>query len=704
MNQLYDSLLNLLSSNESLKENEYLLLKDCCILVNSELEPYSHDIVLKLLEKKHLFSTLEAKKLINALARKVGLFPYMNLDEASYADTIAYFFFKPDDLSDSNIVFHRPQSEVFQHLLDGENVILSAPTSFGKSLIIDALVASRRYDSIAIIVPTIALIDETRKRLSAYKDIYKIITHASQSLGGKNLFILTQERAVDFLNSKVDLFIIDEFYKIQPTPTDQDRSYVLNHAFYKLYKTGAQFYMLGPAIEGVILPADVRYIFKKLSYKTVLSEFHRVPVPGGRNLETLVKLCHELRSESTLIYCASPKSASNVAFALHKSLPDEVLNQDFASWLEDSFHPSWSLPLMISKGIGIHHGKMPRSVSQLVVKYFNEGKINILICTSTLIEGVNTKAKNVIVYDNIVAHRRLDFFTFNNICGRSGRMFQHFVGKIYLFHDRPSSNELFVDFPVLNQGNNTPSKLLVQIGAEDLNPISEGKLQFLKDQDLLSIATIKNNSNIAPESQLLLAKELLDNIGDYYYDLNWNAAPTYNQLQQICVLIWKYFNTTSRTRSVASSKHLAFRINRVVQYKSMQRIIRSRLMYTDNSEEISTKIDDELNFIRLWVMHTFPKYLRALDSIQKEVFTKLGLEAGDYSSFANQLENLFSDPTITALDEYGIPLQIAQKIQAGLRPNGNLDEVLINLKNLDLSGFELTAFEIEVINDARMHL
>jgi reverse gyrase len=40
-----------------------------------------------------------------------------------------------------------------------------APTSFGKSFIIDAFIALKQPKNIAIIVPTIALTDETRRRL-----------------------------------------------------------------------------------------------------------------------------------------------------------------------------------------------------------------------------------------------------------------------------------------------------------------------------------------------------------------------------------------------------------------------------------------------------------------------------------------------------------------------------------------------------------
>ena len=61
----------------------------------------------------------------------------------------------------------------------------------------------------------------------------------------------------------------------------------------------------------------------------------------------------------------------------------------------------------------------------------------ILICTSTLIEGVNTAAKSVLIYDKAIANRNYDFFTFSNIRGRAGRLGQHHVGKVYLSTDLP---------------------------------------------------------------------------------------------------------------------------------------------------------------------------------------------------------------------------------------------------------------------------
>src|SRR5690606_19991022 len=119
--------------------------------------------------------------------------------------------------------------EVYRLLMGGENVILSAPTSFGKSLIVDALIASGKYLNIVVVVPTIVLIDETRRRLvERFRNHFKVITHLGQARADRNILVLTQERVVDFPDlGKVDLFVIDEFYKLDPR-RDPDRAYLLN--------------------------------------------------------------------------------------------------------------------------------------------------------------------------------------------------------------------------------------------------------------------------------------------------------------------------------------------------------------------------------------------------------------------------------------------------------------------------------------------
>jgi hypothetical protein len=96
------------------------------------------------------------------------------------------------------------------------------------------------------------LIDETRRRLSRYRNYYKIITHASQHSAEHNIFILTQERVLELPSiEQIDFFVIDEFYKLSPGRGEDERCALLNQVFYRLIKTGKQFYMLGPGISGI---------------------------------------------------------------------------------------------------------------------------------------------------------------------------------------------------------------------------------------------------------------------------------------------------------------------------------------------------------------------------------------------------------------------------------------------------------------------
>ncbi|MFX8668623.1 DEAD/DEAH box helicase, partial [Acinetobacter baumannii] len=82
--------------------------------------------------------------------------------------------------------------------MSGENVILSAPTSFGKSLIIEAIVSSLEFNNIVIVVPTIALMDELKRKLSKYNEYYKIITQINQQSSNNNIYIFTQERVLEY--------------------------------------------------------------------------------------------------------------------------------------------------------------------------------------------------------------------------------------------------------------------------------------------------------------------------------------------------------------------------------------------------------------------------------------------------------------------------------------------------------------------------
>jgi hypothetical protein len=666
----------------------------------------AQELILRALEHRDLFGN--AGSILDGFTRDLGLYPYLAPEELTLRDRIAYEYHRPLNFED-NIVFHRPQADIYRLLLDGESVALSAPASFGKSLIIDAVIATRHYNNIVIIVPTIALIDETRRRLiQRFKNEFKIITHPSQTQGKKNIYVLTQERYLEFDSLNVDFFVIDEFYKLSPGRDDDDRCWLLNQAFYRLAKTGKQFYMLGPGIldlsKDLLNKVKVHFIIEP--YHTVVSEVSKVTSEGYR-LEGLIALCKKLQ-EPTMIFCSSPARVTTVVKELIQNnvgVKSPWLGQA-SQWIADHYHPQWHLPIALENGIGVHHGRIPRALSQFIVRQFNEERLRFLVCTSTLIEGVNTKAKNIIIFDNKIAQKEIDLFTFNNIQGRAGRMFQHFVGHIYIFYDPPQSDLPFVDVPAFSQ--DAPPSLLIQIDENELTEKSKSKLFKYRDQDILSYETLKANIGIDLDSQLNLAETIMSEMSDINPMLKWTFYPDSNQLLTVCKLIWEHFKGLELgRRSVWSFRQLAFLIGQLSMKPTVKEIIQSQIEFArkrDTQVEIDEVVQSVLDFLRLWAQHHFPRHLMALSRIQQDIFDKSGLQSGNFESYAKSVENLFLDPAIVALDEYGIPIELGRKLEGYLKPDGDIDMALMNLKRLHPDRIGLTEFEIELIKDAQMYL
>lgn len=693
-----------LRSPDGVRQAPFELIKNIASLAgNPGQELIAHEMILRALEQRQYFEPYQ--EILDSLVRSVGLFPYLEPDRLSFRDAVAYEFHRPANMG-TDFVFHREQAEIYRRLLDGDSVILSAPTSFGKSRIIDAIIAMGQFRNIAVILPTLALIDETRRRLAQFSDRYKIITHLSQLPGEANIFVFTAERAVAYAHfPAIEFFVIDEFYKINAMSDGEARTVALNQAFYKLRKFGGQFYLLGPNIQRIPdgIEAAFRCYFYPTRFTTVVSEHIRVP--GNDNeIQRLVSLCRDLQGP-TLIFCRSPARVNEVARALLSNGvgPGTPDLQPAADWATKNYHPDWVFANSLVQGIGIHHGKLPRSLSQYIVRKFNDLTLKFLICTSTLIEGVNTKAKNVVIFDNKIAREQIDFFTFNNISGRSGRMFEHFVGHVYLFNEPPAEQLPFVDFPLFTQDSDAPDSLLVQMEQEDLAPLSRERMRKYQDQNVLPISVLRENASIDPDAQLKLAHHLLESPVTWSSKLNWNQFPTSPQLEVVCDLIWTFLVQAARSRGgVFSARQLTFKVWQLFRVPSSAERVRQELRpgkYTAKTPDEA--VERVLEFERTWASFELPRYMMALSRIQRAVFEPHGLPFGDYSAFTSQVECFFNSPVIAALDEYGIPIQVGVKIGNALGEIDNLDATLARLKDLNIDELELDDFEKELLADAR---
>jgi hypothetical protein len=660
----------------------------------------ARDILVRVLEDAGKFKGYEP--VIQTLLRSVGLFPYLDFKTADVADQIAGEAHRPAAMPE-DIVFTTKQAEVYRELMAGRSVVLSAPTSFGKSLIIDAVIASHRYRNIVVVVPTLALVDETRRRMLKFRDHYKVITHLSQEPADRNIFVHTQERVVENSHIKdVDFFIIDEFYKLQIEESTEgdERAVLLNHAFYRLAKRAKQFYMLGPSIHE--LPdgfgPNYRCVFIRTDFSTVASDSHIVP--GGKDDISRLKTLIPRLDGPTLVFSGSVNGARKLGQATAESRGEfeaKPALKETIDWLSANYSPKWGLVSALSRGVGIHHGKLPRSIAQLLVRLFNGGSLDYLVCTSTLIEGVNTAARNVVVVDNKINKKKYDYFTFNNIRGRSGRMWQHYVGHVYLFNAPPERELEFVDVPVFTQNENAPDALLVQIEQQDLSAAAKDRMNQIWQQTALSRETIQQNIGIDPLGQIGLAREIEARFQELAPLLAWTGLPTYDQKKAMFDLAWRHFKVKP-AGAVLSSSQLTLLVSRYQKNPDYAAQLRSAI---DGKvgEKADEALESFLEFARQWLSFKAPRMVSAVGRIQTEVLARRGVRPGNYAYFGSQLESLFMNPVITALEEYGVPIQIATRLVAKLGEPKTLDEALAGLAKRRANEFAgLSHFEQQLIS------
>ncbi|MCB1183165.1 DEAD/DEAH box helicase, partial [bacterium] len=425
--------------------------------------------------------------LVNSIIRSVGLYPYLDGDTCDWIDRYAIEAFSSDVGGQNRGVLHREQSRLLGKLLSGHDIAVSAPTSFGKSFVIDAFIATKSPATVMILVPTIALMDETRRRIqSKFGSRYKIITSSDQELSDRTIFIFPQERALGYIDKieSIDLLVVDEFYKAGRVGKffDGERSSALIQAIVGLSSKCLQRYFLAPNVselEGVgIFGGDIEFI--KIDFNTVFLRKHdlhaQIGRDDGKRGEALIRILSTVGGKS-LVYAGTYTNINKISLLINEKLPKlgEVLLSRFSEWLAINYSPTWELVSLARRGVGVHNGSLHRSLAQIQVMLFERTDgLNIIVSTSSIIEGVNTSAENVILWSNKSGVPKIDDFTYKNIIGRGGRMFRHFIGNIYIL-DRPPREEgrqLELGIPEEMLGTFDEAKTPIALTAEQTLKIS----------------------------------------------------------------------------------------------------------------------------------------------------------------------------------------------------------------------------------------
>ena len=682
------------------------------------------------------------------LIESVGFYPYIEKYKMTVSDLDARI---RQEYHRSNYIFdktlHSKQKELSDLVLSKRNVIVSAPTSFGKSLLIEEIVASGIYTNIVIIQQTLALLDETRIKLRQYADQYKIIVRTSQeaALEKGNIFLLTAERVLEYPElPAIDLLIIDEFYKLSKQRED-NRANILNIAFLRLTKNpDCRFYLLGPNIDNVSIGFQEKYnaVFFKTDYSLVYTEtddrYDSVKKKqGGKVADEDIFTVLDGTDDQSLIFCSSPSTARKLAFAYCKHLENKGVQKNadipLIQWIQENLSVEWSLAHCLSNQIGVHDGSMPKHITTAMIKYFNDRKLKFLFCTNTIIEGVNTSAKNVIYYDDKIGTRDVDYFDYANIRGRAGRLMEHCVGKVINLKQPPEPNQLVVDIPAYTQ-NPIDDEVLVNIEKEEVKPFNRERYQQFKClPEELQMILKRNAVSISDQLELIpiIREMLLD--PKKRGDVVWGTPrdkKLYYHLYAIFDLVKNRFVEGNDKNTLISTKWMASQTTSYIySNKNIRKLVDDRMSYLataflkkDNPNFDDTQFDlqkfaqdypeaarqfaDEsietvFKFQKNWLQYKIPKWLNVVDSLQKYVAKELGMQSGDYSYYAETIENEFADANIRILTEYGVPSSAVQKILERYgRHLKNLTEdqvVAAIIRNKELISRCLSLYEIEAL-------
>ncbi len=365
-------------------------------------------------------------------------------------DSLVYNAFATSAI-DEGISLHPEQRKVLSLIENNKGLVFSAPTSFGKTFIVFEYICRYKPHTVVMVVPTLALIDEYKQkiikkyksRFSEYSIHLSIDPDKKYDFSKKNIFIVTHDRVIDenivSIFPSVDFLIIDEVYKLQKD-TSNDRVLILNIAYYNMVKISSKYVLLAPFICGIENLDKLRDTptFYSTNYSPVVNDVVTYDIVSEHDrLQYVEKVLKSIpQDENTLIYFPTvleiDKYINNTTLKISgaASSRNKILD-DFISWGKREIHPEWSIIKALEKGFLVHHGQLPLGIRMLELSLFNDdnSQYTRLICTSTLLEGVNTTAKNIIISKpNRGPKQAFDAFDFYNLVGRTGRLYQHFLG------------------------------------------------------------------------------------------------------------------------------------------------------------------------------------------------------------------------------------------------------------------------------------
>lgn len=340
-----------------------------------------------------------------------------------------------------------------------DNYVLVAPTSYGKSDIIINRVLENIKKRICILVPSKALLAQTKRRLlnngEVAEKIKRIITHPEMYKGTEQQFVsvLTQERLLRLLQNNpeltLDLIMVDEAHNLL---RDDNRAILLAQVLLIAQKRNADvklnfftpFIADGKSLESPY--AAYKLDSQQTTEYLKVERFYYIDLTGEKTLflydqftdrslrvaqytGSEVRFILKYAADKNIVYLNKPKDIEALAKLLSQAggvqLTPEM--QESLDAISDFLHPQYNLLDCIRSGIAYHHGGMPDVIRLYVENLFTKVPgMRFIVTNSTLLEGVNIPAEKIFILDNRIGSAALTKAQFKNLIGRVCRFSEVF--------------------------------------------------------------------------------------------------------------------------------------------------------------------------------------------------------------------------------------------------------------------------------------
>ncbi len=375
-------------------------------------------------------------------------------------------FFKAEGYSE----LYPPQVDSIEAgLLDQKNLLVSAPTASGKTLIATLAMINNLINNNGKVVYLSPLRALAAEKFSEFKKIEKIplgrkikvqistgdFESFDKTLEQSDVIILTNEKMDSLIRhgaewvNDIRLVIADEIHLVG----DQDRGPTLEMVLTKLKLLESKPQII--ALSATITNADE--LSEWLDCTLVENDWRPVPLSEGVYNEGGVTMDDgkyfevepslrgpsvDLGAESvrdggqSLLFAETrmrsaslaTKAADIISKYLKKSEQDE-LEKISKKILGKNEHTQLvkTLAELVKKGVAFHHAGLNQNCRETIETEFRKGTIKLLSSTPTLASGVNLPARRVVIasivrYNSrIGANRPISILEYKQLCGRAGR-------------------------------------------------------------------------------------------------------------------------------------------------------------------------------------------------------------------------------------------------------------------------------------------